>query len=277
MFLQAFFLEMDILLQLSSVIDTLVIVIVTFVTSLITFFSGFGLGSVLMPVLGITVPIQTAIGITAIVHLVVSVFKSAILFKDIHWKTTIQFGIPAAILAIGGAYLLRLIIDIPDLPIYDIYGISAHPTVLKIVVGTILLGIVIYDVIPALKKKKYSKKYLIFGGAIAGFFGGLTGLQGAMRSAFLMGTSLEPEEYIATSASCSSIIDLARVAVYIPTMLLASWNNVHTSITVVAATVAIVGTIVGFSFLKFVTIKTIRIIVVSLIVVLAVSTILGIL
>ena len=55
---------------------------------------------------------------------------------------------------------------------------------------------------------------MLLGGAIAGFFGGLTGLQGAMRSAFLMGTELEPEEYIATSASCSTIIDLARVAVY---------------------------------------------------------------
>jgi len=268
---------MDILLLLSSVIDTLVIVIVTFVTSLITFFSGFGLGSVLMPVIGITVPIHTAIGITAIVHLVVSLFKSVILYKDIHWKTTVQFGAPAAILSIGGAFLLRFIVDIPDLPTYDVYGITAHPSVLKIVVGCFLLGIVIYDVIPSFKKKKFTKKYLVLGGAIAGFFGGLTGLQGAIRSAFLMGNSLEPEEYIATSASCSSIIDLARVAVYIPTMLLTSWNNVHTSITVVAATVAIVGTIIGFSFLKFVTIKTIRIIVVSLIVVLAVSTILGIL
>lgn len=268
---------MDFLLQISSVIDTLVIVVVTFVTSLITFFSGFGLGSVLMPVLGITVPIQTAIGITGIVHLVVSLFKSAILFKDINWKTTIQFGIPAAILAVGGAYLLRFIVDIPNLPSYELYRITANPTVLKIVVGSFLLGIVLYDIIPSLKKRKYGKKYLFLGGAIAGFFGGLTGLQGAMRSAFLMGTELEPEEYIATSASCSTIIDLARVAVYIPTMLIASWNSIHTSITIVAASVAVVGTIVGFSFLKFVTIKTIRIIVVSMIVVLAISTILGIL
>jgi uncharacterized membrane protein YfcA len=268
---------MEILLQYTSFIDTIVIVIVTFVTSLITFFSGFGLGSVLMPVLGITVPIHIAIGITAIVHLVVSAFKSVMLFKDINWKTTIQFGISAAIFSIGGALLLKQIVEIPFLPSYDLMGITAKPSILKIVVGCFLLGIIIYDIIPSLKKRKFNKKYLYVGGAIAGFFGGLTGLQGAMRSAFLMGTELEPEEYIATSSSCSTIIDAARVAIYIPTMLIDTWSNVHTSITAVAATVAVVGTIIGFSFLKFVTIKTIRIIVVSLIGVLAISTILGIL
>jgi len=199
------------------------------------------------------------------------------LFKDINWKTTYLFGIPAAVFSIGGAFLLLKLVGIPNLPSYEFYGVMATPNILKVVVGLFLLGIVIYDSIPKLKKKKFHKKYIVFGGVIAGFFGGLTGLQGAMRSAFLMGTELEPEEYIATSASCSLIIDIARVGVYIPTILYMSWSGMHTSISVVASTVAVLGTIVGFSFLKFLTIKTIRIIVISLIVTLAISTILGIL
>jgi hypothetical protein len=43
--------------------------IAAMLASLLTFFSGFGLGTILLPVFGVFFPIRVAFGLTAIVHL----------------------------------------------------------------------------------------------------------------------------------------------------------------------------------------------------------------
>jgi uncharacterized protein len=55
---------------------------------------------------------------------------------------------------------------------------------------------------------------LFFGGLISGFFGGLSGNQGAFRSFFLSTTHLSKEAFVATSAAISSIVDVVRLLLY---------------------------------------------------------------
>ena len=58
--------------------ELFVIAAVALIASLLTFFSGFGLGTILTPVLVIFFPVEIAIALTGIVHLLNNFFKIAI-------------------------------------------------------------------------------------------------------------------------------------------------------------------------------------------------------
>ncbi len=61
-----------------------------------------------------------------------------------------------------------------------------------------------------------SDRALVAGGVLSGFVSGLIGLGGAIRGAFLIGTPMDKESYVATSAAIAVVVDVARLAVYIP-------------------------------------------------------------
>jgi uncharacterized membrane protein YfcA len=52
---------------------------------------------------------------------------------------------------------------------------------------------------------------------LSGFFGGLTGQQGAFRSVFLLRAGLTAERFIATGVIIAVIVDLTRLATYAAT------------------------------------------------------------
>lgn len=52
------------------------------------------------------------------------------------------------------------------------------------------------------------------GGVLSGFFGGLSGQQGAFRSAFLLHAGLDPQRFIATNAAIATLVDITRLVVY---------------------------------------------------------------
>ena len=52
------------------------------------------------------------------------------------------------------------------------------------------------------------------GGVLTGFFGGLTGQQGAFRSMFLLRSGLPVERFIATGVMIAIVVDLSRLTTY---------------------------------------------------------------
>ena len=70
------------------------------------------------------------------------------------------------------------------------------------------------DLIPYLSKLEFGKDKLPLGGILSGFFGGLSGHQGALRSAFLIKAGLSKESFIATGIVVSMFIDFTRLSVY---------------------------------------------------------------
>jgi uncharacterized membrane protein YfcA len=52
------------------------------------------------------------------------------------------------------------------------------------------------------------------GGVVSGFFGGLSGHQGALRSAFLLKCGLDTSAFIGTGVVIACLIDVARIGVY---------------------------------------------------------------
>jgi uncharacterized membrane protein YfcA len=56
---------------------------------------------------------------------------------------------------------------------------------------------------------------MIPGGLVSGFFGGLSGHQGALRSMFLLRSGLGKEAYIATGVVIACLVDLTRLPTYL--------------------------------------------------------------
>lgn len=68
--------------------------------------------------------------------------------------------------------------------------------------------------VPKLSKLSFSQKFIPLGGLLSGFFGGVSGNQGVLRSAFLIKSGLNKEEFIGTSVVSSVLVDVVRLTVY---------------------------------------------------------------
>lgn len=75
--------------------EYIIIPLVALLASALTFFSGFGLGTILLPAFGLFFPIEIAIALTAIVHFLNNIFKLGLVFKNIDKKVVLGFGVPA--------------------------------------------------------------------------------------------------------------------------------------------------------------------------------------
>src|SRR5690606_15016818 len=86
--------------------EILIISLAAFFIALLTFFSGFGLGTILTPVFMIFFPVELAIALTGIVHFFNNIFKLLLVGKNADRQVLIWFGIPAILAAIIGSWLL---------------------------------------------------------------------------------------------------------------------------------------------------------------------------
>ncbi|MGE3955014.1 MAG: TSUP family transporter [Parachlamydiales bacterium] len=190
-------------------LEYLLIALSAFIASLITFYSGFGLATLLMPVMAIFLPLPLAIGLTAIVHLCHNLAKSLLLYRAIRWGVVIRFGIPAILAAVAGAYLLRELTFLPPLATYTLWGFPITLTLLHLLIGLLLILFATLQLLPLPRLHN-----LYVGGVLSGFFGGLSGNQGAFRSLFLVNAIDDTPTYIGTSAFIASAVDAIRILVY---------------------------------------------------------------
>src|SRR5687767_15883623 len=101
------------------------IVIISFAAffiAILTFFSGFGLGTLLTPVFMIFFPVDMAIALTGIVHFFNNLFKIVLVGRHANRNVLIRFGIPAIIAAILGSWMLLNIADLQPLFSYQLFG-----------------------------------------------------------------------------------------------------------------------------------------------------------
>ena len=236
--------------------EYIIICIVAFAGSGLTLFSGFGLGTLLVPVFGIFFPIEIAISLTAIVHFLNNIFKLFLLGKSAK-KVIFNFGIPSVIAAFFGAYVLYLLSDLQALANYSLFGKEFVIMPMKFVIGVLLMFFALFEIIPRFKNWQVSEKYLAYGGFLSGFFGGLSGNQGALRSAFLVKANLSPQSFIATGVVIACLTDVARLFVYSNTNL-HFINSGNVSLVASATLCAFAGAFIGNRLLKKITIKTIQ-------------------
>jgi uncharacterized membrane protein YfcA len=188
--------------------------IVALFASLLTFFSGFGLGTLLTPVLLLFYPVDVAIALTATVHFLNNVFKFALMAKHTNFRVLLKFGIPAFAGAGIGAYSLQSLAGLNNTLQFTISTISFETELLKVVVGVLILFFALFELLPKLKDIHFGEQSLLPGGFFSGFFGGLSGHQGALRSAFLVRALQEKQAFVATGIAIALIVDLTRIPIY---------------------------------------------------------------
>lgn len=226
--------------------------------SLLTFFTGFGLATILTPVMLLFFPAPTAIALTAIVHFLNNLFKYALMRSHIDGSMVLRFGTPAAIGAFAGAWLLYLLPGQTVLFSYELGAKGFSVTPIKLMVGSLMVCFALFEAIPFLKKIEFSRDKIYLGGLISGFFGGLSGHQGALRSAFLIRAGLPKEVFIGTGIAIACIVDLTRLLVYRPAAFdLAA----HGKLVAVATAGAFLGAAAGNLLLRKTELKTVQLLV----------------
>ncbi|OGA55934.1 MAG: hypothetical protein A3F74_03630, partial [Betaproteobacteria bacterium RIFCSPLOWO2_12_FULL_62_58] len=176
----------------------LIICVAAFAVSGLTLFSGFGLGTVLMPAFALFFPVPTAIAATAVVHLANNLFKVGLVGRHADWSVVWRFSIPAALAAIAGASLLAWFADLPALASYTFAGQPREVSAVKAVIGALIVLFAALELWPWFARLAFSARFLFVGGLLSGFFGGLSGNQGALRSAFLIKAGLAKEAFVGT-------------------------------------------------------------------------------
>jgi uncharacterized membrane protein YfcA len=237
--------------------EYIVIAVVALLTSGLTLFSGFGLGTLLLPAFALFFPIDTAIAMTAIVHLINNLFKLLFVGKYADLKVVLRFGIPAIVAAYAGAKLLLWFSDLPELYSYTLFGNAHQITTVKLIIAILMLIFALMELLPGFKQLSFDKKYLPVGGLLSGFFGGISGHQGALRSAFLIKYGLTKEAFIGTGVIIASIIDFSRLFVYSSKFAL-EWTEANTSLLLTAIVAASLGIMVAARLLKKITMSFVQ-------------------
>ncbi|MEZ4416778.1 MAG: sulfite exporter TauE/SafE family protein [Gemmatimonadota bacterium] len=240
----------------------LIIGAVAFGVSLLTLFSGFGLGTLLLPVFALFFPVETAVAATALVHGANSFFKVGLLRREIDRSVLVRFGFPAIGSALVGAWVLTRLSNRGALHTWGLGGREMTITPVGVVMGALILGFSAFELVPRLRDLRAPPRALPLGGVLSGFFGGLSGHQGALRAAFLTPLGLSPAAFAATQASLAALVDVARLSVYVSGFLAGTLagpaSREQWTAVAVGTLCAFAGALVGRRLLGKATIRGIR-------------------
>jgi len=188
-----------------------IILIASLVASLLTLISGFGLGTLMLPVFALFFPLPVAVGMTAVVHLLNNAFKTTMLWRDMDRAMVLRFGLPSMAGAFIGALVLERLGRLE--PLYPGLRVEVGP--LAIAIAVLMIVFAITELSPRLSRFSFNGRYLVAGGLVSGFFGGLSGHQGALRSMFLLRSGIGKEAFIATGVAIAMLVDLTRIPLYL--------------------------------------------------------------
>jgi uncharacterized membrane protein YfcA len=161
--------------------------------------SGFGIGSLLTPLLMLSMPPAHAVAVLAIPHALATSIRLTRLRADVDWRTFRQFGIASAVGGLAGAASQSRL---------------ASP-VLTIVLGSLLGLAGITELLNRSVPLPQMPFWRLAGGVLSGFFGGLVGNQGGIRAAALLGFQLPQRQLVATATASALMVDAARLPIYV--------------------------------------------------------------
>jgi uncharacterized membrane protein YfcA len=161
--------------------------------------TGFGIGSLLTPLLALQLGTQLAVAAVAVPHAAGTALRCARLRHAIDWPVLWRFGIPSAAGGLAGA----------------VWQGELSNLILTRVLGGLLVLAGVSGLTNLAVRVHLGGPGAILGGLLSGFFGGLVGNQGGIRSAALLGTTLPPQRFVATATASALLVDAARLPVYL--------------------------------------------------------------
>jgi uncharacterized protein len=189
--------------------------------------AGFGIGSILTPLLIGRLGASLAVAAVSIPHAIATAVRCWRLRGAISWPVVRSFGVLSAVGGLIGALL------------YARVGSRA----IEITLSILLLATSIAALSDWTRKWKPNGTVAQTLGFLSGLFGGIAGNQGGLRAAALLTFALTPAEFVATSTAVGLAIDAARMPIYV-------WRAGSELLTVlapigVATTGVLIGTVFG--------------------------------
>lgn len=206
---------------------TLLVAVVSVVAGATASVAGFGIGSLLTPLLATRLGVPAAVAVVAVPHAAATCLRAWRLRGAVDWAVFKRFGIASAVGGLAGALLFARLGN-------DTLG-RVLGALLVLTAVSVLTGWAERVRLPAWAS-------LVLGG-LSGFFGGIVGNQGGLRAGALLGVGLAPAAFVATSTLTGVVVDAVRTPVYVARemeALAAAWPLV-----LVATLGAVAGTLAG--------------------------------
>ncbi|EKD47802.1 MAG: hypothetical protein ACD_65C00281G0002 [uncultured bacterium] len=172
--------------------------LLTLVAATIGTMTGFGTSTIMIPILAFFLPPVEAIFLVAIIHWFGDVWKVVLFRAGFQFKLIALFGVAGLLAGFFGA---SLTLDIDQ------------EILLRILGGFISLY-ALFLIFQKHFKIPASTMTALGGGALSGFFAGIFGIGGAIRSMFLSAFDLPKTTYIATAGAIGLMVDATRIVTY---------------------------------------------------------------
>jgi hypothetical protein len=189
--------------------------------------AGFGIGSLLTPILALGTGAKLAVAAVSIPHLVGTIQRFWILRGHVDRRVLVWFGLTSAGGGLVGAIL----------------NAGGTNRAIALVFGVVVILAGASELTGWVTRVRWGRRAAWVAGLASGFLGGLVGNQGGIRSAALLGFEVPKESFVATATAIALFVDGARVPVYLATQgpdILAIWP-----VLLVATVGVVIGTGVG--------------------------------
>jgi uncharacterized membrane protein YfcA len=215
-------------------------VAVAIIAGAVASLAGFGIGSILTPLIALKYGMRVAVAAVSVPHAIATAIRFWKIRRQVDRRLFFGFGFLNAAGALAGA-LLHTRLNSP---------------LLSKLLGALLVFAGILGVTGYAGKLRFGRMAAWVAGTVSGAFGGLVGNQGSIRSAALLGLDVRRDAFVATATAIALAVDAVRMPVYIVTgwqKMLDAWPLI------VCATAGVVaGTLVGVRVLRRIPEKAFR-------------------
>ena len=194
--------------------------------------AGFGIGSVLTPLLALRADAKLAVAAVSIPHVIGTAIRFWLLRGHVDRRIFLWFGLTSAVGGLTGALLHAY----------------ASTRALAVVFGGLLLFVGMSEMTGLMRRVRLGRRAAWVAGALSGVFGGLVGNQGGIRSASLLAFDSDPRTFVATATAVGLVVDGARMPVYLAT----EWSGLQDLWPLIAIATAgvVAGTLAGARLLR---------------------------
>jgi uncharacterized membrane protein YfcA len=237
-------------------VSAILIAIAAFFAGAISAVAGFGIGSILTPLLGLTIGVKVAVAAAAIPHFIGNALRLWTLRDRVDKPILKTFGLMSGAGALAGALLHA----------------AAATQALKLVFGVVLIIVGAFGVTGWSDHLRFGRRGAWAAGGISGLLGGLVGNQGGIRAAAMLALDVRKEAFVATAVAIALVVDGARLPIYAFSTgreLLAVWPLIAA-----ASAAVILGTFLGRALLGRVPESVFRRLVAALLIALGVAMLL---
>ncbi|HVP43938.1 MAG TPA: sulfite exporter TauE/SafE family protein [Terriglobales bacterium] len=214
--------------------------------------AGFGIGSILTPLLATALGTKLAVAVVSVPHLIATALRFVLIRQHMDRRVFLTFGITSGLGGLAGALLHAWLKSV----------------VLSYILGALLVFAGIMGVSGLASRMRFGRTTGWVAGALSGIFGGLVGNQGGIRSAALFGFDVKKESFVATATAIALLVDGFRMPVYAATQfheIGAQWK-----LMLLGSAGVVLGTIAGQPLLRRIPERTFRAVVGAIILALGV-------